>query len=86
MITNTSRYYANLWERDGVVYNIATKGEKYTSNKTVLITSVDGDTFDKIAARVLGDSTQYWKIASINQTVRFPDFIPAGTVIAIPIS
>jgi nucleoid-associated protein YgaU len=86
MINANSRYKANLWERDGVVYSIAVKNDKYTTRKTMLITAIEGDTFDKIAARVLNDSTQYWKIAGINPTVRFPDYIPAGTVIAVPLS
>jgi len=85
MINFNSRYKANLWERDGVVYNIALKGDKYVAPTTAVIVTVQGDTFDKIAARVLGDSTQYWKIAGLNPTIRFPDSIPAGTSIAVPL-
>jgi nucleoid-associated protein YgaU len=47
--------------------------------------STYGDTFDIIAARVLNDSTQYWKIAGLNPYVRFPDQIPIGTVLVIPL-
>lgn len=85
MITSNSRYKASLWERDGVVYNIAIKGTKYTAIRTATITTVEGDTFEKIAARVLGDSTQYWKIAGLNPLIRFPDDIPTGTSIIVPI-
>lgn len=85
MINNNSRYKADLWERDGVVYSIATKKGKEVVKQTMNIVSVEGDTFEKIAARVYGDSTQYWRIAGINSVVRFPDIIPTGTVIAIPI-
>ncbi len=85
MLSSNSRYKANLWERDGVVYNISVKGDKYVAERTITITTKEGDTFDKIAARVLGDSTQYWKIAGLNPTVKFPDQIPAGTLIAVPV-
>jgi len=47
--------------------------------------SVDGDTFDLLAARFLGDSTRYWEIADINPQVQWPDRIPTGTTIRIPI-
>lgn len=46
--------------------------------------SRDGDTFVKIAARVLNDPTRYWEIADINPQVEWPDLIPTGTVIRIP--
>lgn len=85
MLNSNSRYKAGLWERDGVVYNIAIKGDKYTALRTAAITTVEGDTFEKIAARVLGDSTQYWKIAGLNPAIKFPDSIPVGSTITIPI-
>lgn len=85
MLTSNSRYKASKWERDGVVYNIAVKGPAYSAQQVITITTYEGDTFDKIAARVLGDSTQYWKIAGLNPFIRFPDYIPAGTVIAVPV-
>lgn len=44
----------------------------------------EGDTFQKIAARVLNDGTRYWEIADINPQVEWPDTIPVGTVLRIP--
>lgn len=85
MITSNSRYVAGVWERDGAVYNIAVKGDKYKAQRTVVITAVEGDSFDKIAARVLQDSTQYWKIAGLNPFIKFPDYISAGTQVFVPL-
>lgn len=48
-------------------------------------TSQDGDTFDLLASKYLGDPTRYWEIADINPQVEWPDRIPTGTTIRIPI-
>lgn len=47
--------------------------------------SVQGDRFDKLAARYFGDGTKWWVIADLNQEVRWPGDIPAGSVIRIPL-
>lgn len=86
MLDSNSRYKLKKWERNKVVYDIALKDGADTSPQVVTVTTYEGDTFDKIAARVLGDSTQYWRIAGLNPTIRFPDAIPAGTVIAVPVT
>lgn len=46
--------------------------------------SRDGDTFERIAARLFNDGTRYWEIADINPQVQFPDTIPTGTVLRLP--
>jgi nucleoid-associated protein YgaU len=48
-------------------------------------TSRDGDTFALLASQFLGDSTRYWEIADINPQIEWPDRIPAGTVLRIPV-
>lgn len=85
MIISGSRYKKSVDTKDGVAVNIALKDTKYVAERTVTITAKYGDSFENIAARVLGDSTQYWKIAGLNPFVRFPDAIPAGTIIVIPL-
>jgi prophage DNA circulation protein len=85
MITSNSRYVPSVWERGGVAYNIAIKGNNYSVQRTVAITAVEGDTFDKIASRVLSDSTQYWKVAELNPFIAFPDYISAGTIVVVPL-
>ncbi len=37
-----------------------------------------------IASKIFNDPTQYWRVADINPQVKFPDIIPAGTVIRLP--
>ena len=85
MIFSGSRYKASVDTKDNFSINVAVKNNKYIAQKTATIVTVYGDTFDKIAARVLGDSTQYWKIAGLNPFIRFPDSIPPGTVIIVPL-
>jgi nucleoid-associated protein YgaU len=85
MIFSNSRYVASVATKDNVSVPIAVKGARYTAQRTTTIVSTYGDTFDIIAARVLNDSTQYWKIAGLNPYVRFPDQIPIGTVLVIPL-
>jgi nucleoid-associated protein YgaU len=64
---------------------------KYATRKTLTTTSFsayvtkDGDTFDILAAKFLGSSERYWEIADINPQVQWPDRIPTGTTIRIPI-
>lgn len=47
-------------------------------------TAREGDTFERIAARLFNDGKRYWEIADINPQVQFPDTIPVGTVLRIP--
>lgn len=46
--------------------------------------SKQGDTFEKIAARLFNDGKRYWEIADINPQVQWPDVIPEGTLLRIP--
>jgi len=48
--------------------------------------SVEGDTFERLATMVFQDPQRYWEIADINTNVAFPDFIPVGTRIRIPLA
>lgn len=47
--------------------------------------SKDGDSFESIAAKTLGDGKRYWEIADINPQVVWPDAIPVGTVLRLPL-
>lgn len=46
--------------------------------------SREGDTFERLAARLFNDGSKYWEIADINPHVRFPGYIPAGTALRLP--
>lgn len=62
---------------------IGARRHRIASTYDVYVTK-DGDSFDRLAARVFGDSTQYWRIADLNPQIAFPDFIPIGTYLRIP--
>lgn len=46
--------------------------------------SRDGDSFELIASKILGDGTRYWEIADLNPQVKWPNEIPVGTTLRIP--
>lgn len=47
--------------------------------------SKEGDSFESIASKILGDGKRYWEIADINPQVVWPDSIPVGTVLRLPL-
>lgn len=56
-----------------------------TTPKYALYTAMEGDSFDSIAAKTLNNPERYWEIADINPHIPFPDFVPTGAVLRIPI-
>lgn len=46
--------------------------------------SKEGDTFERLSAKLFNDGTRYWEIADLNPQVEFPDVIPVGTVLRLP--
>ena len=85
MIISGSRYTQSVVTIDSQALQIAVKKTVETPKRTVTISTKYGDTFERIAAHVLGDSTQYWKIANLNPSIRFPDNIPVGTILIVPL-
>ena len=51
----------------------------------VVLVSRDGDTFEQLASKYLGNPSLYWRIADINPHVEWPDRIPVGESIRIPL-
>ena len=82
-VQSISRYFTQP-SPDGNGSYISTRkysrGSRYYS-----YTTTEGDTFDLIAFRTLFDSERYWEIADLNPHVPFPDEIPVGTLIRIPL-
>lgn len=58
---------------------------RFVGGKYSVYTSTEGDTFMLISSKFLGTPSRYWEIADINPQVQWPDRIPAGTLIRIPI-
>ena len=46
--------------------------------------SHEGDTFERLAAKLFNDGKRFWEIADINPQVQYPDTIPTGTVLRLP--
>lgn len=82
MALNTaSRYTTSTNPITGDI--IAVRKKKGTYNYTTYVTK-NGETFESLSTRVFRDPTQYWRIADINPQIKYPDVIPAGTLIRLP--
>ena len=68
---SSDRQFANRKEPEAVKYAV------YTSR--------EGDTFDLLAIKFMSDYSRYWEIADINPHIQWPDRIPVGSKIRIPI-
>lgn len=70
-------------------YNLSANGQLATRKTGAPITyyqyvSRQGDTFERLAAKLFNDGRRYWEIADINPQVQYPDNIPVGTILRIP--
>lgn len=82
MLYTLSRYtYGENSSVDGKL--TAVRKQSFSVNVQTYVVS-PGDTFENIAARLYGDSSQYWRIADINPQIKFPLDLEVGTVIRIP--
>lgn len=84
MIIKGSRYSSASETRNGTTTSVATPSE-YTTNAYFTIVSEEGNTFQGLAGTYLNNPNLYWKLADLNKNVRYPDIIPTGTVIKIPL-
>jgi nucleoid-associated protein YgaU len=83
MIIKGSRYSETTETRNEDTKVIA-MGKSYTIDSYFSIVTRQYETFSSIAADHLKDPTLYWKIADLNKSLGFPDFITQGTVIKVP--
>lgn len=82
MLYSLSRYTYN--ENDPST-GVLTAARKNTSDVSVLKYTVrPGDTFENLAAKLYGDSAQYWRLADLNPQIKFPLDLKAGDTIRIP--
>jgi nucleoid-associated protein YgaU len=44
-----------------------------------------GEDYTDIATRLYDDPTQWWRIADVNPQYLYPDFLPTGAVIRLPL-
>lgn len=55
-----------------------------TITSYTLYTVRDGDTLERISARLFGTTERFWEIADINPQFKFPLGLAVGDVIRIP--
>lgn len=61
----------------------ATRSPSTTTSYT-LYTVRDGDTVERISAKLFGTTERFWEIADLNPQFKFPLGLSAGDVIRIP--
>ena len=83
MIITGSRYTESSETRNGQTLNVAVP-TTFTTARFFTITASGNDTFESLAYRYLNSTNMWWKIADINKSIKFPDYISAGTTVRIP--
>lgn len=68
-------------EARSISQRITTKSQPYITHVTQ-----SNESFSSLAAKYLNNEKLYWYIADQNPQVRFPDLIPVGTLIRIPLA
>lgn len=84
MIVRGSRYSATSETRNGSTYNVS-NNTKFSAPNVMVVVASEGQSLEILSAMYLNDATQYWKIADLNPQIAFPDYVPAGTQVRIPI-
>jgi nucleoid-associated protein YgaU len=83
LIIKGSRYKENTETRNEDTKVIA-EVKPYTTSSYFSVVTQQYETFASLAASHLKDPTLYWKIADLNKSLGYPDFIVTGTVIKVP--
>lgn len=85
MKSSSSRYvpgfYDNGNEARAVADRVITKSQPYITHVVQA-----KESFSSLAGKYLNDERLYWYIADQNPQIKFPDFIPIGTLVRIPLS
>ena len=87
MLNSKSSRYSSLFDNDKdneartIAKRVLTKSQPYFTHVTK-----SNESFTSLAARYLNNEKLYWYIADQNPQVRFPDLIPIGTTVRIPLA
>jgi len=68
-------------EARSISQRMTTKSQPYITHVTK-----SNESFSSLAAEYLNNEKLYWYIADQNPQIRFPDLIPVGTLIRIPLA
>ena len=82
-LTTSSRYTTVADEGSSNI--LAARKKQQTVVQYSTYTARDGDTFEGLAIRLYRDPSQYWRVADANPQVKFPDRIPVGTQLRLPV-
>jgi hypothetical protein len=81
----SSRYTPAYYEHsDGarpIAERVITRSQPYVTHVVQA-----KESFASLASKYLNDERLYWYIADQNPQVKFPDYIPIGTLVRIPLS
>ena len=87
MINSKSSRYSSLFYNDKnkeartIAERVITKSQPYFTHVTE-----SNESFASLATKYLNNEKLYWYIADQNPQIRFPDLIPIGTIIRIPLA
>lgn len=68
-------------EARSISQRVTTKSQPYITHVTQ-----SNESFSSLAGKYLNNEKLYWYIADQNPQIRFPDLIPVGTLVRIPLS
>lgn len=74
-------YNDNNKEARAISERVVTKSQPYFTHVTG-----SNESFSSLAIKYLNNEKLYWYIADQNPQIRFPDLIPVGTLIRIPLA
>jgi hypothetical protein len=81
MALSPASRYTQMTDLTGLA---VTRRKTRTSSRYATTVTIQGQTFQEIAAKWLGDPKLYWMVADLNPHVPYPEEIPMGTRIRIP--
>lgn len=81
----TSRY-SSVYEDKGTASIRVSLRNKITTSAFIVHRAKENESFASLAADFLSTSSLYWRIADLNPQIPFPDRLPAGTQVRIPLT
>jgi len=84
--SKSSRYFSTYYndnntEARAIAKRVTTKSQPYFTHVTE-----SNESFASLAGKYLYNEKLYWYIADQNPQIRFPDLIPVGTLVRIPLA
>lgn len=86
LTSKSSRYFSTYYndsnkEARAISTRVTTKSQPYFTHVVA-----ENESFSSLAAKYLSNEKLYWYIADQNPQIRFPNLIPVGTLVRIPLA